>query len=105
MEPLTENQDLLVFEENLVRADTGKRFLNYIIDVVGFYGVMVIIGVLMALVSPSFVDSIDDSPGFSFADRIVSIFLYGIYMGVVEGLFKGKSLGKLITKTRAVNYD
>ena len=59
----------------------------------------------MALINPSFFDSMDDSPGFGLADRIVSIFLYGVYMGIVEGLFKGKSLGKLITKTRAVNYD
>lgn len=105
MEPLTENQDLLVFEENLVRADTGKRFLNYLIDVLSFYGVMVIVGACMALISPAVIDSMDDSPGFGLGDRIVSLFLYGLYMGIVEGLFKGKSLGKLITKTRAVNYD
>lgn len=104
MEPHTENQDLLVFEENLVRADTGKRFFNYIIDVLSFYAVMFCFGAVMGLINPSVIDSIYGS-GSSLDDRIVSIFLYGIYMGIVEGLFKGKSLGKLITKTRAVNYD
>jgi len=105
MEPLTESPDLLLFEENFVRASTGKRFLNYIIDLLFFYVLIVIIFAVIALVSPSAIDAIPDSAGFNLVDRIVTLFLYGIYMGIVEGLFKGKSLGKLITKTRAVNMD
>ena len=32
-------------------------------------------------------------------------FLYGLYMSVTEAIFKGKTIGKLITKTRAFNLD
>jgi uncharacterized RDD family membrane protein YckC len=105
MEPHVESSDLLLFEENFVRASTGKRFANYIIDVLGFYAVMVVIGACIGLIAPSALENVDDSPGFGLVDRIVSLFLYALYMGVVEGLFKGKSLGKLITKTRAVHLD
>lgn len=105
MEPLSENRDLLVFEDNLFRADTGKRFLNYIIDLLFFYVLIIVAGVFIAFVAPSAIESIDDAPGFNLGDRLITLLFYGTYMSVVEGLFKGKSLGKLITKTRAVNID
>jgi uncharacterized RDD family membrane protein YckC len=105
MEPTTDQPDLLLFEEILIPASTGKRFLNYIIDLLLFWVLIIIVGIGIALVSPSVIESIDDSPGFNLMDRILTLLLYGTYMGIVEGLFKGKSLGKLITKTRAVHLD
>jgi uncharacterized RDD family membrane protein YckC len=36
---------------------------------------------------------------------LISLIFYALYMGLVEGVFKGKSLGKLITGTKAVNMD
>ena len=105
MEPRTDQPDLLVFDEILIPASTGKRFLNYLIDLLSFWLLIVIAGVCIAIVSPSVIENIDDSPGFNFIDRILTLLLYGIYMGIIEGLFKGKSLGKLITKTRAVHMD
>ena len=104
MEP-QETADLIDFEQNLVRADTGKRFANYLIDVVVFYVLIFGITMGLALVIPSAFENMDDSPGFDFFDRILSLVFYGLYMSIVEGMFKGKSLGKLITKTRAVNLD
>ena len=38
-------------------------------------------------------------------DKIVTLFLHGFYMTMVEILFQGKSFGKFITKTRAVSWD
>lgn len=105
MEQLTDQPDLLVFEEILIPASTGKRFLNYIIDLLFFWVLIIIAGVCIAIVSPSVIENIDDSPSFNLIDRILTLLLYGTYMGIVEGLFKGKSLGKLITKTRAVHMD
>jgi uncharacterized RDD family membrane protein YckC len=94
-------------ESHLIRADTGKRFANYIIDVVVFYLLAMGVGVIIALVSPSTIMEMSDdtSPFGSITDRIISLVLYGVYMGIVESIFKGKSLGKLITGTRAVNMD
>jgi uncharacterized RDD family membrane protein YckC len=94
-------------ESHLIRADTGKRFANYLIDVVVFYLLAMGVGVIIALVSPSTIMEMSDdtSPFGSITDRIISLVLYGVYMGIAESIFKGKSLGKLITGTRAVNID
>ncbi len=102
----TTGNDLLdIYESNIVRADTGKRLANYIIDLVLFYLLAFGVGVVLAIAAPSALDSLDSSPGFGIADRIITLFLYALYMFAQEALFKGKSLGKLITGTRAVNLD
>jgi len=99
-------QDLLTdFEVDLQLASAGKRFANYLIDLVVFYLVTVLLFALYyVMVTPqeyaASTNSID-----SLTDRLVSMLMYGIISGIVEGLFKGKSLGKLITGTRAVNTD
>lgn len=99
------NEDLLQnFEQNLVRADSGKRLLNYIIDLVLFYAFIFLLGILLAIISPSSLDVLDE-PGFGFIDRVITLILYAFFMFAQEALFKGKSLGKLITGTRAVNLD
>ncbi len=102
------NEDLL--QETIVnfnvKASTGKRFANYIIDLIVFAIILLVVGVVWALISPSTVDVLDnDSSGFRIMDRLISSLIFGLIMGVLEGITKGKSLGKLITGTRAVNYD
>ena len=103
----TINNDLLInMDQHIVRAETGKRFLNYIIDLAFFYVLVIALGVAIAFLSPSMMTWLtDDSPGFDLAGRLLTILFYGIYMFLIEALFKGKSLGKLITRTRAVNFD
>jgi uncharacterized RDD family membrane protein YckC len=78
---------------NIVQASTGQRFANFLIDIFSFYGVMITIGVLyqpflVFIVTP-----------------VVSSIALGLYMSLVELIFKGKTLGKLITGTRAVQED
>jgi uncharacterized RDD family membrane protein YckC len=104
MEETTTNylQDI---EPTLVRASAGQRLANYVIDIIAFYVLMIVLGILIGLLAPSLLDSFETGPGFSFIDRLVSLLLYALYMFAVEALFKGKSLGKLITKTRAVNTN
>jgi uncharacterized RDD family membrane protein YckC len=93
-------------EYHLVQASSGKRFANYIIDLVVFYGLVFVSGIVIALVNPVAIESInDDDIGFNLLDRLLGLVLYGIYMFAIEAIFKGKSLGKLITGTRAVNED
>ena len=90
----------------LVQASGGKRFANYIIDLIIFYILFFIVFFLIAYTNPSTIDSIDDNDaGFGLRDRLLSLLLYGLYMFVIETLFKGKSIGKFITGTRAVNED
>jgi uncharacterized RDD family membrane protein YckC len=96
-------------EYHLVQASSGKRFANYIIDLAVFYGLAFLTGMVIALVNPVAIESIneinDDDLGFNLLDRLIGLVLYGIYMFATEAIFKGKSLGKLITGTRAVNED
>ena len=103
MEIIQEN--LLAEEVTLAQASQGKRLANYIIDLVLFYILMFCVGIVIAMFNPAFLDSMDDSSGAKLLDRLVSLILYGIYMGVMEGVFKGRTLGKVITGTRVVNED
>jgi uncharacterized RDD family membrane protein YckC len=93
-------------EYQIVQASGGKRFANYLIDVIVFYILMFGVGFLIAIINPATIDSLNsDEVGTDLLDRLLSLVLYGLYMFVIEALFKGKSLGKLITGTRAVNAD
>lgn len=106
MEMEQSGNDLLSFESNLVRASTGKRFLNYLIDLVLFYILVFFIGILLAFTAPSFIDDLNSgNTGLNLLDRLFTLILYALYMSVVEAIFKGRSLGKLITGTKAVNLD
>jgi len=41
----------------------------------------------------------------SFTGQITPLLIYGIIMAITEGAFHGKSIGKLITGTKAINLD
>lgn len=105
METFQASEDLLLVEPTLIRADRGKRFLNYLIDLILFYLLFFFVGMIIAVISPSTIDGLADDQGFGLADRLLSLVLYALYMSIVETIFKGKSLGKLITGTRAVYED
>ncbi len=90
----------------LIQASSGKRFANYLIDFIFFYLIVAFWGIIIALVSPATIDDIDDSAGFGLLERLFTLLLYGLIMGLLEGIFRGKSIGKFITGTKAVNeYD
>ncbi len=98
--------DLLSDEELYVRASTGKRLANYLIDVFIFYLLIIVVTVVVALIFPGtrgFIN--EDNVGGTLGDRIITLVLYAIYMSIVETIFKGRSVGKFITKTKAVNLD
>jgi uncharacterized RDD family membrane protein YckC len=79
---------------------------NYIIDIILFYALLFAMGMLLAMLAPAAASTIfSDDSGFQVVDRILSMVLYALYMGTVEAVFKGKSLGKLLTRTRALNLD
>lgn len=95
-------------EAHLEQASTGKRFANYLIDVFLFYIIAIIIGVVIAVTNPATLESLaenETSAGFNFLDSLISLVFYAVYMGIFESLTKGRSLGKLITGTKAVNED
>lgn len=99
-------EDLLSIEVTYERAGTGKRLANYLIDLAVFYIFLFGLGIILGLIAPATLDVISNySSGLGLVDRIITLLLYGTFMSLVEGLLKGKSVGKLITKTRAVNID
>ena len=71
-----------------------------------FYVLLIVLGIVLALLSPSLVSLFrNEHSNYGLLDRIITILLYAVYMSVVEAIFGGKSLGKLITRTKAVNLD
>ena len=103
MQPAT---DLLQFEAEPVKAKSGKRFLNYLVDWGLFYMALVLYGLFLAVSESSFADDLGSfSSNYPILDWLLTMVMYAVYMGAMEAIFKGKTLGKLLTKTRAVNLD
>jgi uncharacterized RDD family membrane protein YckC len=108
------HQDLFTPEDiyNYEYASTGQRFLNLLIDVLFMrfvldYATGYLLGLLLYSAYP------DDAAGF-FEEASFSLFLfvylssivnYLIYYTFCEKVFKGVTLGKLITGTRAIRND
>lgn len=92
-------EDLLTDVEkeiNLVPVSAGIRFADYLIDMVIFY----ILFVVVLLVLRSF---ISDSDGILL--YIISYTLFVTYYTLIEGATNGRSVGKLITGSKAVKED
>jgi len=91
-------------------ASKAKRFANYIIDVLVFYVAIFVISIVVTLVMSftggdvdGFVDAADNVNPL--LDRLLSMIMYAIYFMVVEGVLRGRSIGKYITKTKVVLKD
>lgn len=110
----------LLNEENyisnhFVYATQWQRFFNYVIDnVLMRYGLSYLtgmaIGGLLVLAAPDMLDEIalretNFTFGLFMLGLLVFILNYFIYYTFCEKLFKGYTLGKLITGTRAIRQD
>lgn len=88
-------------------AGRGKRLANYFIDLIGYMLFSGVIGVLIALVlspeSQFFEES--ETAVQKIKEYLLGIIIITVYYSVQEYFFKGKTLGKLITKTRAVTMN
>jgi len=109
-------QDLFTEQEifNYEQASAGQRFLNYLVDaLIMQYGLSFLTGIIVAkivmAISPEtafdlFVtrsNSMDVLIGF----YLVGILNYLLYYTICEKAFKGKTLGKLITGTKALREN
>ena len=92
-------------EYRLVQASPGKRFANYIIDIVFFVVVAVFAIMVAMMINPSLEGTLTEENGEATLTDLVMIFFMILYWFGIEAIFKGKTLGKLITGTRAVNED
>src|SRR5690348_1610473 len=90
------------FAPQLMQAGSGKRLANYIIDLISFYIFMYLLSYVLVSVSYDLAVIIYGD-GHEILGRLVILLFYGMYMGLIEAVFKGRSFGKLITGTIAVN--
>jgi uncharacterized RDD family membrane protein YckC len=103
----------LISEIHLVPASSGQRFLNYLIDnLLLRFGLSMLtgmaVGTILALLFPDFMMELsqsDNTFGLLALSYLIVIVNYLIYYTICEKAFKGYTLGKLITGTRAVRED
>lgn len=100
-----QSQDLLADTISLNQASRGKRFANYLIDLIVFYIIAIIIFAILAVTGVTGDLFQNETPAVNLLDRLMTMIILGILWGSTEALFKGKTLGKAITGTRAVNED
>ncbi|OAV44813.1 RDD family protein [Lewinella sp. 4G2] len=91
--------------ENFPIASRGKRFLNYLIDYAGYTVLGLVIGVILGAIYPEILDTALFDENNQITDYLLGALLIIIYYPLTEGLLEGKSLGKMITKTRTVKRD
>ena len=94
-------------------ATQGQRFLNFLIDNIAMrftisyitgYGV----GYVLDYIFPDFMISVvndNNTITIILLAYIVGIFNYIIYYGFCEKLFRGQTIGKFFTKTKAIRND
>jgi uncharacterized RDD family membrane protein YckC len=93
-------------EYTLVLAPSGKRFANYIVDVIVFYIAWKVffyclgLKIAMTMIGP------DDGKAAIYLKVFLIAFIFELgLMSAIEFLGSGRSIGKLLTRTRAVNDD
>ena len=103
----------LITEIQLVPATTGQRFLNFLIDyLLMYFGLSQLtgagVGVLLAFLFPEFMLRLSENPtqiDFFLLAYAMGIINYLLYYTICEKGFKGYTLGKLITGTKAIRND
>jgi len=91
-------------------ATVGQRFINYLIDLVIFFivvaGISVIMQIFFAFTGTAYEDAGGDTlSGNKLVDYLISYTLYVVFYTFCEGSSGGRTIGKLVTRTKAVRED
>jgi uncharacterized RDD family membrane protein YckC len=78
-------------------ASRGQRFLNLLIDLVGYFAFAIVVTVVVGLAYPPFLESSSALGDYAFGFIVITS-----YYALSEGLF-GRTLGKLVTRTWVVS--
>jgi len=110
-----ETVDTQVFDEEMPfyqSAPTGRRLANFLIDSILFYlfffGIVLVIAVYVQLRSETSAEELEaylNSGGGTVVSYLFAFVLMLIFYTCMEGITRGKSLGKLITGTVAIRED
>ncbi len=95
------------------QASTGQRFVNWLIDnlLMRFglsYVTGTLVGIFLARFAPDFAERLineRDPWDLILLSYAIGVFNYLLYYTLCEKAFKGYTLGKLITGTRAIRED
>lgn len=91
-------------EVKLVRASRTKRFLNVFIDQLALYFIILAFSFLWVSTA-DYNESLylEDESRFDLMSYVIGWGVTLLFYTLTEGLLKGKTLGKLITQTRALD--
>ena len=84
------------------RASSGKRLANYLIDGIVVYIVAMFLGFITELLFPGSISELNIGV---IEERLLGLLFHGLVMFLIETAFHGKTLGKLITGTKAININ
>ncbi|MBO9684538.1 MAG: RDD family protein [Flavisolibacter sp.] len=94
---------------DLVPVSPGIRFVNYLIDVVAFYALSFLAGILFAIgaAGAGAYDNIEssDGPGIQLGLLLFELLIIFAYYTLFEYFAKGRTLGKMATGTVVVRED
>lgn len=113
LQPETPGQDIFDDHVQYTEASQGSRFLNFLIDNLFMrfalsYAVGYAVGYLLLAIAPDFLMLIandERTAEYYLLVLIVGYFNYLVYYTICEAAFKGYTLGKLITGTKAIRND
>lgn len=119
MDNLSSHTDLLGdlndAPEEYVYATQGQRFVNWLVDnlLMRFtltYVTSIMLGILLGALAPEILSKLVYRDGgisweLFLLSYLIAIFNYLIYYTFCEKLFRGYTLGKLISGTRAIRQD
>ncbi|MFI5131510.1 MAG: RDD family protein [Chitinophagales bacterium] len=108
-----QQEDLFKDYTHYKTAATGQRFVNWLVDnlVMRFalsYVTGTFVGIMIGKFFPDYADRISysqDTWDLLLLGYAVGIFNYLLYYTICEKAFKGYTLGKLISGTRAIRDD
>jgi uncharacterized RDD family membrane protein YckC len=91
-------------EFNPVLASPGQRFLNYLIDITIFC-ILFIFLVLGFFIGIGKDYNSSGPPTYELIERLIFLLIVAAFYFLSELIFNGRTIGKFITGTKAVNRD
>ena len=93
-------------EIELTLASKEIRFANYVIDRILSFALMYVIMIVVMYLNPEIIDTISENPNSEKGwDYLFGYSSFLIYYFFCELLLKGRTIGKLITGTRAITTN
>ena len=99
---------LAELKENLYEepATVAQRFLNYLIDILFFYVIIIALSAIAGLIIG--MGFIEGDTLFGMSVMLEYLLIYSVFVAMYaffETVARGRTIGKMVTKTRAIKTD